>query len=79
MGCQRSTQDLQLIIKDSFLEYVKKCKYLGTIDTNLDYQLHRQKLFGKVQNKLNYLAKISIYISERTALIIYKTTIMPLM
>ena len=63
MGPQRSTQDLQLIIKDSVLEYVKQYKYLGfPIHTNRDYQLHRQKLFGKVQNKLNYLVKIRKYI-----------------
>ena len=78
VGPQRSTQDLQLIIKDSVLEYVKEYKYLCfTIDANLDYQLHRQKLFGKVQNKLNYLVKIRKYINERIALLIYKT-IMPL-
>ena len=52
VGSQRSTRDLQLIIiiKDC---YVKEYKYLGfTIDTNLDYQLQRQNLFGKVQNYL---------------------------
>ena len=35
-----------------------------TIDTNIDYQLHRQKLFGKVQNILNYLVKIRKYVNE---------------
>ena len=79
VGPQRNTQDLQPIIKDSVLKHVKEYKYLGfTIDSNLDYQLHRQKLFGKVQKKFNYLVKIRKLINALNTLLIYKTKIMSL-
>ena len=50
-GCGASKEHTGLTAynEESVLEYVKKYKYLGfTIDTNLDYQLHRQKLFGPI-------------------------------
>ena len=58
---------------------MKTYKYLGVhFDPSLNYSIHRQKLMNHVQMKLNYFAKIRCFLNNEAALLIYKTTILPL-
>ena len=54
-------------------------KYLGLIlDTNLNFQAHYSDLINSVQYKIHFLSKIRKFLTIKTALLLYKTTILPL-
>ena len=73
-------QSISFTIGNTQLVEVDSYKYLGlTLDSKLDYQIHRSNLTSKIHQKLNYFAKIRKYITVDSALIIYKATILPLL
>ena len=67
-------------IQKETVEIVPKFKYLGLIlDSKLSFQPHRADLIRRVQHKLYFLAQIRYYLTTYAALLIYKTTILPLL
>ena len=69
-------QNVKFIANNNQLEYVKY--FAVHFDPLLNYSIHRQKLMNHVQMKLNYFAQIRCFLNNEAALLIYKTTILPL-
>ena len=65
-------------IRGEPINSVVKFKYLGLIYTNLNFQAHYSDLINSVQYKIHFLSKISKFLTIKTALLLYKTTILPL-
>ena len=66
-------------IRGEPINSVVKFKYLGLIlDTNLNFQAHYSDLINSVQYKIHFLSKIRKFLTIKTALLLYKTTILPL-
>ena len=58
---------------------VDEYKYLGVyIDTQLNFQSHRQKMINSVNYKLTFFKKIRNYVTLDAAKTIYKGTILPM-
>ena len=54
-------------------------KYLGLIlDTNLNFKAHYSDLINSVQYKIHFLSKIRKFLTIKTALLLYRTAILPL-
>ena len=69
---------LELYIKDIKLSQIHVYEYLGVhIDDKLTMGSHIEKTCTSVQKKYGILRKIWRYISEETALMIYKVMIRP--
>ena len=67
-------------IGDKILERVDCYKYLGLyVDNRLTFHDHRTKLIQQLNLKLNYFAKITKFLTTKTALTIYKATMLPLL
>ena len=77
---QYPANQINIKIQKETVEIVPKFKYLGLIlDSKLSFQPHRADLIRRVQHKLYFLAKIRCYLTTYAALLIYKTTILPLL
>ena len=77
---QYPANQINIKIQKETVEIVPKFKYLGIIfDSRLSFQPHRADLIRRVQHKLYFLAKIRCYLTTYAALLIYKTTILPLL
>lgn len=60
------------------LGQVNKYEYLGiTIQDNLVIDGHLKKLIPNVYNKIYMLCKLKKYIDSRTAVLIFKTYVLP--
>ena len=67
-------------IGGEILERVDCYKYLGLyVDNRLTFHDHRTKLIQQLNLKLNYFAKIRKFLTTKTALTIYKATMLPLL
>ena len=77
---QYPANQINIKIQKETVEIVPKFKYLGLIlDSKLSFQPHRADLIRRVQHKLYFLARIRCYLTTYAALLIYKTTILPLL
>lgn len=62
------------------LTVTESYKYLGLLLTpSLNFNDHMKKIIGTVTGKINTLSYLRKYVTEHTALQIYKTTILPLL
>ena len=69
---------MKLSILGSPLQQVPSYKYLGVIlDTSLSFNLQIQLTTNKVSHKLYVLSKIRQFLTEKSAILIYKTMILP--
>ena len=69
-----------LFINDTRLERVTSYKYLGlTLDMNLNYNKPLENCLKLISHKAYLLSKIRMYIDMHTAIIIYKTMILPIL
>lgn len=72
-------QGIDIKIGDSTLEVVKEYKYLGfMIDENLSYQAHVDMIRKKIAHKLYLLKKVRWVVGLQEALLIYKSSILPI-
>ena len=72
--------DKTFCIGGELMSRVEEYKYLGLqIDTQLNFQSHRQTLINNVNYKLTFFKKIRKYVTLDAAKTIYKGTILPLL
>ena len=68
----------QLCIKGKPLQRVPSYKYLGmTLDSALTYKQHLASVVRAVSHKIYVLSRVRKYLSTRSALLIYKTMVLP--
>ena len=62
------------------LQNVSTYKYLGiTIDCNLNYNLHVNKIVATVSNKLKQFQRMRSFLNVRAALLVYKSMMLPIL
>ena len=62
------------------LQQVSSYKYLGmTLDSSLNFKQHLSNVTRTVSHKLFILSRLRKYLSEKAALLIYKTMVLPYM
>ena len=67
-----------LTLNNESIEYITHYKYLGIeLDNNLNYKLHANNVYNLVAHKIYLLSKIRGFVSNKVALLIYKTKILP--
>ena len=72
-------QSIQLQMGAEILREVESYKYLGTtLDSNLNGSLQLARLNQSIALKMTTFRKMRRYISENTAILLYKTTILPI-
>ena len=70
----------ELFIQDKKLQKVASYKYLGmTLDMNLTFNNHLQQVQNVISHKCLLLSKLRKYINTHTAVILYKSMILPIM
>ena len=74
----KKNRNLRVSILNSIIQQVPSYKYLGiTLDTSLNFNLQIQQTMNKVSHKLYILSKISQFLTTKTAILIYKSMILP--
>ena len=70
--------DLNISLNNDPIDAVTKFKYLGiTLDRHLSFDLHIDSLCRKVIAKMKMMGRVRQYISERLAIQMYTTLILP--
>ena len=73
------TRNIELKIGDDVISRVEHYKYLGTVlDSALTGEQQLMKLNQQMATKLKTFNQIRRFMSEKTAVLIYKTTILPI-
>lgn len=73
---QHPTQTVK--IDNQCIEVVHKIKYLGIIvDNRLHFRDHAEYISGKIAQKIGVLRRVRSNVSAQTALLIYKTIVLP--
>ena len=68
----------KITLSGNIIQFVENFKYLGVIlDNKLNFRLHAQNIYKLASHKIYVLLKIRPYITEKVALRIYKTKILP--
>ena len=68
----------KVTLNGNFIRFVENFKYLGvTLDNRLTFRLHARNVFKLASHKVYVLLKIRPYVTEKVALHIYKTKILP--
>lgn len=68
----------EIQVDGAVIEQVRSFKYLGvTIDLNLRFNIHKNNCIRNANGKLHMLGKIRDFIPTKTALMLYKTMILP--
>ena len=76
----KKTDDTVLKLGDFQLQRVNEYKYLGVvIDSQLTFQTYRDSLINRVNLKISYFRKIRTYMTVKSALTLYKGTILPIL
>ena len=74
----KKARNVKVSIANTYLQVVPTYKYLGfTLDSTLTFGNHVSNVTRLVAYKANLLAKIRKFLTEKTALNIYKSMIMP--
>ena len=69
---------IQLNINNYPIQRIPSYKYLGmTLDSSLSYKPHLATVIRNVSHKIYLLSHVKIFMSNRTALLVYKTMILP--
>ena len=75
-----ANRDYEVIINGTVLSRVYSYLYLGVeLDDNLTYDKHLTNVVNKTTQKLYIFRKVRKYISQSTAIIVYKQMILPLL
>ena len=71
---------VQLYLDRALLQTVTSYKYLGmTLDTRLNYNLHVNRIISSVSSKLKQFQRMRNFLSIKAAIMVYKSTILPLL
>ena len=71
-------KNIKVSLMNSFIQQVPSYKYLGIIlDTGLTFNLQIQETIKRVSHKLYILSKIRQFLTIKTAVLIYKSMILP--
>ena len=75
----RGNTELKMQVNNVVLEQVNSYKYLGImLDQNLNFNMHVDYMCNKTRKKLGMLKRVRKYITIDTALLLYKTLVVPL-
>ena len=76
----RKNQNVILEVKGNRIHQVKTYKYLGvTIDENLTFNCHINNVIKSANHKLNLLKRIRRYLNIETAVLLYKSHVLPIL
>ena len=65
---------------DTPLQSVLSYKYLGiTLDTQLNYNLHMNRVIGSVTSKLKQFQRMRSFLNTKAALMVYKNMLLPIL
>ena len=71
-------KNLKLSLLNDIIQQVPSYKYLGIIlDNGLNFNLQMQQTMNKVSHKLYILSKVRQYLTKESAILIYKSMILP--
>ena len=74
----KKARNVKVALGNAELQVVPTYKYLGmTLDSTLSLQTHLKNVINTVIHKLTILCKIRCYLTEETAISIYKSMILP--
>ena len=74
----KKCKDVDVRIGNDNLKMVPCFKYLGiTLDSTLSFSKHIASVVQRVCHKMTLLAKLKKYLKDETALLIYKTMLLP--
>ena len=71
-------KNIKVSLSDTFIQQVSSYKYLGVaLDVSLSFNLQIQQTINKVSYKLYILSKIRQFLTVSSAILIYKSMILP--
>ena len=74
----KKNDNVEISIKGEILQTVPTCKYLGIyMDQNLNFNYHLKNVINTISYKLYIFSKIRTYLTEQSAIIVYKTMVLP--
>ena len=74
----KKSKNIDIKVDGEKLKMVPSFKYLGmTLDSTLNSNLHIAQIIKCVCHKMTLLAKLKRYLNESTALVIYKSMLLP--
>ena len=74
------TLKFDLTVDNNSIDRVSSYNYLGiTLDEQLSFELHVKNIISRVSNKVFQLRKLRKYLTNNSALLVYKNMILPLM
>ena len=74
----KKIKNIKMSLMNTKIQQVPSYKYLGiTLDTGLNFKLQIQQTIKKVSHKLYVLSKVRKFLSINSAILIYKTMILP--
>ena len=77
-GRLKKMGEFRLTIRGENLQKVSSYKYLGVIlDSTLSYKQHTASVMRTVSHKIFILSRLRKYLSDRAALLIYKSMVLP--
>ena len=74
----KKCRNIKVALLNTFIQQVPSYKYLGvSLDSNLTFNLQIQMTYKKVSHKLYVLSKIRQFLNTKSAILIYKSMILP--
>ena len=74
----KKAKDVKVTLSNAELQVVPTYKYLGvTLDSTLSLQTHLKNVTNTVIHKLSILCKVRRYLTEKAAISVYKSMILP--
>ena len=74
----KKTRNIKVTLLNTLIQQVPSYKYLGvTLDSSLNFNLQIQQTINKVSHKLYVLSKIRQFLTVKSAVLIYKSMILP--
>ena len=71
-------QNVRFTLNEQVLGFVESYKYLGvTLDKNLNFQKHVKSIIKTLSYKIYLLSKIRPFLTEKAAVLIYKSMVLP--
>ena len=74
----KKCKELQIYSSNDYIKQVPSYKYLGVIlDSGLTFRLQIQATMNKILHKIYILSKVRQFLSEKSAILIYKSMLLP--